>query len=172
MKILNSQNETIPLAKVADLPVETAPAVAVPPRPSLEVEMEVHQNMKPRIHAHVGRMRAWDLRKLPLEVRNEFTCALDAFGAGQERLEIAMAKLFTDGFVAKTTPATRIAAKLEPGARVTLRADQRATFAAIYTDEQLDSLSVVRTTDTHVLLQADDSSSIGLVKIIHVEIKS
>ena len=140
-------------------------------RPSLEVEMEVHQNLKPRIFAHAVRMRAWDLRKLPLDLRNEFTCAIDAFCAGQGRLEIAMAKLCAEGFEAKTTPVTRLAAKLEAGSRVALRADQRATFATCYTDEQLDSLTVVRTTDTHVLLQAGDSSNIGLVKIIHVEVK-
>jgi predicted amidophosphoribosyltransferase len=140
-------------------------------RPSLEVETEVHQNLKPRMHAHVGRMRAWDLRKLPLEARNEFACALDAFALGQSRLETALSKLFAEGFVAKTTPATRLASKLEPGAHVAMRDDVRATFATVYTDEQLDSLTVVRTTDTHVLLQAGDSSNIGLVKIIHVEVK-
>jgi hypothetical protein len=148
-----------------------APSVSVPPRPSLEVETEVNRRLKPRILAHVARMKAWDLRKLSIEDRATVSCSLDALASCFARVEDALAMLAKAGFVAKTTPVTRIAAKLEFRTKVTLRADQRETFAQIYTDEQLDSLSVTKTTDTHVQLMAADGSNIGLVKLIHVEIK-
>lgn len=149
----------------------SAPSVYVPPRPSLEVETEVNRHLKPRILAHVARMKAWDLRKLSVEDRATVSCSLDALAGCFVRVEDALAMLAKAGFVAKTTPVTRIAAKLEFGTKVTLRADQRETFAQIYTDEQIDSLSVVKTTDTHVQLMASDGSNVGLVKLIHVEIK-
>ena len=71
-------------------------------------------------------------------------------------------------FIAKTTPVTRLASKLSHGSKVSLRDDQRAVYAKLYSAEQLDSLSVVKVTDTHVQLMADDGSNVGLVKIIHV----
>jgi hypothetical protein len=185
MKIQNSQGKSMSLEEVANLPVPkakkdvtspmvmepSAPSVAVPARPSLEVEIEVHQNLKPRIFAHVGRMRAWDLRKLDPSMAGRFSAALAGLGDASFQLEDMLRQLVQLGFEAKTTPATRIASKLAVGTPVTLRADIRATFAPIYTDEQLDSLTVVRTTDTHVQLMAGDSSNIGLVRIIHVDLK-
>jgi hypothetical protein len=188
MKIQNSQGKSMSLEEVANLPVPkaegdgdtaeemlviepSATSVAVPARPSLLVEMDVNSNLKPRILAHVGRMRAWDLRKLDIEMRARFSASLDVLAESFGALEDCLMALAQLGFEAKTTPATRIASKLAVGTPVTLRADIRATFAPIYTDEQLDSLTVVRTTDTHVQLMAGDSSNIGLVRIIHVDLK-
>jgi len=148
-----------------------ASSVVAPSRPSLEVETEVHANLKPRVLAHVSRMKAWDLRKLGLVMVTSFSGAIEDLRCAVERVELELVKLALDGFVAKTTPVTRIAAKLQRGAKVTLREDQRAIFAKVYSDEQLDSLSVVRVTDTHVQLMAEDGSNLGLVKLIHVAVK-
>ncbi|HEY5955774.1 MAG TPA: hypothetical protein VIV60_04440 [Polyangiaceae bacterium] len=142
------------------------------PRPSLEVETEVNCNLKPRIMAHVGRMRAWDLRKLEAPAQASFRAAIDELSTAADKVEFELVKLKLAGFVAKTTPVTRIAAKLARGTQVDLREDQRATFSMVYTEEQLNSLSVVQATDSHVLLAAADGTNIGLVKIIHVEPKS
>jgi hypothetical protein len=91
----------------------------------------------------------------------------DSFG----RIGQILTMLAADGFEAKTTPVTRIAAKLTHGAKVSLREDQRAIFSKVYSDEQLDSLSVVKVTDTHVQLMAEDGSNLGLVRLIHVVVK-
>jgi hypothetical protein len=149
----------------------TVGAGSTPSRPSLEVETEVHSNLAPRIHAHIGRMRAWDLRKLPAAQATQVKGALDDLSEAYARLSLILAQLTADGFVAKTTPVTRIAAKLEKGAKVHLREDQLEVFSKVYSPEQLASLSVVRTTDTHVQLMADDGSNFGLVRIIHVTVK-
>ena len=140
-------------------------------RPSLEVETEVHDNLRPRIEAHLARMRAWDLRSLDPESIHAFRFILDHIQQGVEALTKRLKHLSATGFVAKTTPVTRIAAKLTRGARVDLRADKRAEYAQVYSDEQLNSLSVVKVTDTHVQLMADDGSNVGLVKVCHVRLK-
>ena len=204
MKIKNSRDEEIPLAKVAEMPVpmvddtfidpcsnsaiavlatdenlakeeaqldKDASSVVVPPRPSLEVETEVHENLRPRVEAHLARMRAWDLRKLPAAQAVQVRGAIDDLSAAFARVGDVLAMLAKDGFEAKTTPVTRIAAKLQRGAKVSLRKDQRAIFAKVYSDEQLDSLSVVKVTDTHVQLMAEDGSNLGLVRLIHVTVK-
>ena len=201
MKIISPSNKTIKLSEVAELdqgPTITleggevvdvdmghpksvpatdenlAKAEATLPkveqRPSLEVETEVHSNLIPRIEAHLARMRAWDLRKAASS-----GCPLrDAIASVEHswsELSNELALLRADGFVAKTTPVTRIAARLQRGAKVSLREDQRAIFAKVYSDEQLDSLSVVKVTDTHVQLMAEDGSNLGLVRLIHVVVK-
>ena len=148
-----------------------ASSVVVPPRPSLEVETEVHVNMLPRVHAHIGRMRAWDLRKLPAAQAVQVRGSIDDLSAAFARVGDVLTMLAKDGFEAKTTPVTRIAAKLQSGAKVSLREDQRSIFSKVYNDEQLDSLSVVKVTDTHVQLMAEDGSNLGLVKLIHVAVK-
>lgn len=219
MSIQNSQGEKIPLAKVAELPVQTEgdgetaqeildsiPDVPVcvkckrrafevnadgfcnvcqPPlprvtensapmvvRPSLNVETEVNRNLRPRLVAHLGRMRAWDLRSLPVEDQGSFSGALLNLDVSFAQVERWLDKLASSGFVAKTTPVTRIASKLDRGTPVSLRDDKLAEFASVYTAEQLGSLSVGRITPTHVQLFTGDGESIGLVKIIHVELKS
>ena len=166
MKVITASQSEIPIAKVAELPA--VEATKPDSRPSLEVETDVHHNLLPRIEAHLGRMRAWDLRKLTTEQRAAFTGAMDDLEADWMALTAALALLCEAGFVAKTTPVTRLASKLTHGSRVSLRDDQRAIFAQLYSAEQLDSLSVVKVTDTHVQLMADDGSNVGLVKIIHV----
>ena len=140
-------------------------------RPSLEVETEVHDNLRPRIEAHLGRMRAWDLRSLPIGDRGEFILRMGQLETSFTALGEWLETLRVSNFVAKTTPTTRIASKLTHGTKVSLRDDKRAEFAQVYSAEQLDSLSVVKTTDTHVQLMAEDGSNIGLVRICHVVVK-
>jgi hypothetical protein len=140
-------------------------------RPSLEVETEVHVNLLPRIEAHLARMRAWDLRKLSQETRQKLIAAMDTLANSTSEISTLLDYMRTTGFVAKTTPVTRLASKLFVGARVSLRDDQREIFAKVYSEEQLDSLSVVKVTDTHVQLMAEDGSNLGLVRIIHVTVK-
>jgi hypothetical protein len=148
-----------------------ASSVVVPPRPSLEVETDVYYNLNPRIDAHLARMRAWDYRKLSDDDRIRHVTAMYDMILAWKRIGESLIHLRASGFVAKTTPFTRIAAKLQHGAKVSLREDQRAIFAKVYSDEQLDSLSVVKVTDTHVQLMAEDGSNLGLVKLIHVSVK-
>jgi hypothetical protein len=143
----------------------TQPAV---PRPSLAVETDVNRNLRPRLMAHIGRMRAWDLRELPVDDAQEFTGALSTLASTFTLLERCLDKLALRGFVAKTTPVTRIAAKLYQGSRVSLREDKLAEFSTVYTQEQLEGLTVGRLTPTHAQLLTSDGESIGLVKLIHV----
>jgi hypothetical protein len=140
-------------------------------RPSLEVETEVHDNLAPRIEAHLARMRAWDMRKLEPVLEQQFRSAMVGVGVAWASLGTALGELMVAGFVAKTTPVTRLASKLSIGAKVSLRDDQREIFAKVYSDEQLGSLSVVKVTDTHVQLMAEDGSNLGLVKIIYITLK-
>ena len=182
MKVQTSQGE-IPIAEVANLPVPEAAQEALDKmeasrmgydvgkpdsRPSLEVETEVHDNLRPRIEAHLGRMRAWDLRKLPVEQRGEFLICMGQLETAFSAVGNWLETMRVSNFIAKTTPVTRLASKLSHGSKVSLRDDQRAVYAKLYSAEQLDSLSVVKVTDTHVQLMADDGSNVGLVKIIHV----
>ena len=137
-------------------------------RPSLEVETEVHDNLRPRIEAHLGRMRAWDMRKLDIGVRGYFLLCMGQLETSFAAVGNWLETMRVSNFVAKTTPVTRLASKLSIGAKVSLRDDQRAIFAQLYSAEQLDSLSVAKATDTHVQLMVEDGSNIGLVRIIHV----
>jgi hypothetical protein len=159
------------LAKAEAQLEKGASSVVAPPRPSLEVETEVHDNLRPRIDAHLGRMRAWDLRKLDIGYQSRFRDAIDRSEAAFKDIGSTLAMLSREGFVAKTTPVTRLASKLTQGARVSLRDDQLAIFAKVYTEEQLDTLFVAKVSDTHVQLMADDGSNLGLVRIIHVVLK-
>jgi hypothetical protein len=156
------------LAKAEAQLEKDASSVVVPPRPSLEVETEVHDNLRPRIEAHLGRMRAWDLRKIRREQEQQVRAAIVGVDLAWTNLADALNMLHGEGFVAKTTPVTRMASKLTHGAKVSMRDDQRAIFAKVYTKEQLDTLFVAKVYDTHVQLMADDGSNLGLVKIIHV----
>ena len=140
MKIQNSHGKTISKEEVASLPVEgdgdsadenLAKAEAELPekpgqRPSLEVESEVHANLWKRILAHLGRMRAWDLRKAGDMYAGEFRDAIQSLEEEWKRVTNCLDALSLIGFVAKTTPVTRIASKLTFGALVDLREDQRA----------------------------------------------
>jgi len=177
MKVMTASQGEIPIAEVANLPVPEAASdhdefatsnKDTTSRPSLEVETEVHNNLRPRIEAHLGRMRAWDLRKLPVEQRGEFLICMGQLETAFSAVGNWLETMRVSNFIAKTTPVTRLASKLSHGSKVSLRDDQRAVYAKLYSAEQLDSLSVVKVTDTHVQLMADDGSNVGLVKIIHV----
>ena len=138
---------------------------------TLDHRIEVHNNLRPRIQQHVDTMGTWDTRKLPNAQRIQVSGALADLVAAYDRVGFVLSLLRVGRFVAKTTPTTRIASKLTHGTKVTLRDDKRAEFAQVYSDEQLNSLAVVKTTDTHVQLMAEDGSNIGLVRICHVVVK-
>lgn len=142
------------------------------PRPSVDVAIDSHTNLgMTRLTPFIVRLRTWDLRKLDAEKRIQFTGAVADLEAAFERLGRELSRLQASGFVAKTTQATRIAARLEPGARVHLRDDKRLEFAALYSKEQLDSLEVSKVVGAHAFVVAGDGTSLGAVKIIHLELK-
>jgi hypothetical protein len=163
---LNDEAKTpAPTSTVPDEPV-------APPRQSLEVETEVHDNLRPRIEAHLTRMRAWDMRKLEPSIEQQFRAALIGVDLAWVYLADAINALHKAGFVAKTTPVTRIAAKLEAGTRVSLREDKRAELLSLYSEEQLDSLEVQKVGPQHAVVIAGDGTSLGPVKLIHLVVKN
>jgi hypothetical protein len=147
---------------------DTVPMVK---RPSLEVEREVHDNLMPRLQAHVGRMCSWDLRKLSPERRVAFSGAILDLSAAFARVSAELTMLESAGFVAKTTEATRMSSRLPIGTKVRLREDKFGEFRQVYSDEQLNSLAVAKKTDTHVLLIAADGTNIGLVKFCQIDLE-
>jgi hypothetical protein len=159
--------EDLPVRELND-EIKAMGTVSTPPRPSLDCEMEVHDNLSQRIHAHVNRMLAWDTRKLDIERRVSFVGAASDLKAACTRVARELLALKSAGFIAKTTPATRILSKLEVGARVLLKPAQCDVFAEAYSREQLSSLRVVRVAGNHVQLEASDGTGLGLVKLCHI----
>ena len=160
------------LAK-ADAQLEKdASSVVLPPRPSLEVETEVHDNLRPRIEAHLTRMRAWDMRKLAPAIEQQFRAALVGVDLAWVNLADALNALHGAGFVAKTTPVTRIASKLAIGTRVSMREDKRVEFLSLYSEEQLAYLEVQKVGPQHAVVIAGDGTSLGPVKLIHLVVKN
>jgi hypothetical protein len=186
MKIQNSRGETMTMDELANMPVPEADGPPVTPaedeametlatapmvaRPSLEVETEVNENLMPRVLSHVGRMRAWDLRSLTPDMRLSFTGAVEDLAAAFARLQDELGKLAAFGFVAKTTPVTRLRAVLTAGTKVNLRADKRAEFSEVYPAEVLDNLTVGAVGATHALVVSGERE-LGPVKLIHLEVK-
>jgi ethanolamine utilization microcompartment shell protein EutS len=80
--------------------------------------------------------------------------------------------LLAQGFVAKTTPTTRLASKLVPGARVRLVEAKAREYAQLFSKEQLDALEVApgakSVTATHAKVIAGDGETVGCFKLCHL----
>ena len=140
-------------------------------RPSLDVALENLAHLAARVAPLCGRLRSWDIRALDAGIATRFQGSVadleDAFVRMSDQL-VAMRAM---GYVAKTTPITRLRAKLSPGVPVRLTSKALVEFAGAFGQEQLDSITVARTTATHALLSCSDGTNLGLVKLSCIELK-
>ena len=138
------------------------------PRPSLEVETEVHAHLAPRIEAHLRRIEGWDMRDLPQD--HMITAeTLAAIRENFRRLGEILAELPKLGFVAKTTAFTRKRAALRPGTAVKLRADVHAKTVDLFlVSSELDTLTVAKVGESSVLLKTESGRELGPFRFAHV----
>ena len=179
MRIETPAGPTTDLSTIASLPdvpapgesteTPSAPSVDVPARPSLDVALENLAHIADRVIPFAGRMRAWDLRALPGEMAIAFQGATDDLVNACARMNDQLMLMRAYGFVAKTTPITRLRAKLQVGQNVKLTEKARAEFAQVFSEEQLDALHVVTLRPQHAFLAAKDGTSLGLVKLSCIE---
>jgi hypothetical protein len=135
------------------------------PRPSLEVESEVHAHLAPRIEAHLRRIEGWDTRTVPRDLAENCTALRERFRALGETL----AMLKDAGFVAKSTASSRKRAALRPGTAVKLRPDIHAdTVGLFYAEDELASLTVAKVGESSVLLVTAGGREIGPLPFAHV----
>ena len=143
------------------------------PRPSLEVETEVHAHLAPRIEAHLRRIEAWDLRSLSEEHRLTLAGNISSLREHFEALGEELARIAASGFVAKTTASSRkrAALKCSIGKPVKLRPDIHAkTVGLFYTDEELATLIVSKVGESSVLVRTAEGREIGPLPFAHVEL--
>ena len=138
------------------------------PRPSLEVETEVHAHLAPRIEAHLRRIEGWDMRDLP----QDHMITVETIAAIREnfrRLGEILHELNKLGFVAKSTASSRKRAALRPGTAVKLRPDIHAdTVGLFYAEDELASLTVAKVGESSVLLVTAGGREIGPLPFAHV----
>ena len=143
------------------------------PRPSLEVETEVHAHLAPRIEAHLRRIEAWDLRSLSEEHRLTLAGNISSLREHFEALGEELARIAASGFVAKTTASSRkrAALKCSIGKPVKLRPDIHAkTVGLFYTDEELATLIVSKVGESSVLVRTAEGREIGPLSFSQVEL--
>ena len=83
-------------------------------------------------------------------------------------------KMAADGFVAKTTAASRkrVALKCAVGKSVKLREDvHAATVGLFYTAEELATLTLSKVGETSVLVRTTEGREIGPLPFAHVELE-
>jgi hypothetical protein len=139
-------------------------------RPSLEVALENLTHIIERVNPFVGRLRAWDLRGLDSELSIRFQGSVEDLAASCARLNDQLVIMNAMGFVAKTTPATRLRAKLAPGCPVRLTGKALTEFSELFTPDQLASIHCLRTTPTSAFLATKDGTQLGLVKLSCIEV--
>jgi len=142
----------------------------VPPRPSLDVAIDSHASISLRLLPFFKRMRSWDIRKLESDLASRFLNSITNLENNWQALQNALESMRRSGFVAKTTIATRTAAKLRPGDSVQLTDKQYAIFSQLYSKEELDDLTVIASTSTHVFLTGP-THNIGALRICHIKPK-
>jgi hypothetical protein len=146
----------------------TAQMVPAEPRPSLEVAIGSHSSITTgRLAPYITRLRSWNLRKLSPERRKQFRNVVTELELAWDNLRQELQTLAAEGFVAKTSPSTRLAATLRPGDSVALDDSQMALFAEVYSPEELDNLKVDAITDTHAVVSGP-LRSLGPVKLCHL----
>ena len=145
-----------------------APMVPAEPRQSLEVAISSHASITTgRLGPYIIRLRSWNLRKLSPERRKRFRGVVTDVELAWDNLRQELQALAAEGFVAKTSPSTRLAATLRPGDAVSLGDSQKAMFAEVYSQEELDNLKVDAVTDTHAVVSGP-LRSLGPVKLCHL----
>ena len=143
------------------------------PRPSLEVETDVHANLVPRIEAHAARILSWDVRALPEERRAALHDAVETLKHAHNVLSDELEKLASSGFIAKTTPSSRkrAALKCAVGRAVTLRPDvYDSTVGLFYSEAELATLTLSKVGESSVLVVTAGGREIGPLPIAHVEL--
>lgn len=107
-------------------------------RPTLDVAIETHRNLRKRVEALCGRLMAWDTKGLAADLHGCAEVMVDNCRA----MGYMLAEAQRTGFVAKTTPKSRIEARLASHQPVKLREDVRAIWKAYYSEEELDQVEV------------------------------
>jgi hypothetical protein len=154
---------------VADLgpPVpEDAPSTepAVQPRPTLDVAIETHNHLRPRIESFCLRLESW------ASTADEFRKAVENLRKTFDALGCALDQLKARGFSAKSTPKTRKLARMKPGALVRLNTPEReAEYSQLYSPEELAALEVVRVIGSRVFLRTG-TREVGLVPATHLHL--
>ena len=186
MKIETPQGPIEDLAAIASMPLIPGPEeVGIPGiceptldgvgepeakgRPSLEVAIENLANLTKHVAPFCGRLRAWDLRELPGDIAIRFQGSVEDLASAFVRLTDQLTSLKAMGFVAKSTPISRLRAKLQVGGRVKLTEKARPEFEQLFTPEQLDSLEVAQLRAQHAFLVCRDGTSLGAVKLSCIE---
>jgi hypothetical protein len=172
MKIETPAGKDQDLSKVADLPDVPGPDTAgkaPDQRPSVDVAIEVLGHLAERAEPLLGRLRSWDLRGLDSKMSVAFQGSVDDVQNAFRRLSDQLLALQAIGFVAKTTPTTRLRASLHVGKQVKLTTNARSELSQVYTTEQLDSLRIDKILPKHVVLSASDGTSIGMVKLAFID---
>lgn len=145
------------------------PPLAAAPRPSLEVETEVHAHLTPRLEAHLRRIEAWGMCRVPEDLQRKLRATLAGMRLEWFELTTRLRELEEAGFVAKTTPSTRKRVALRPGVAVKLRPDVYADNVGLfYSAEELATLTVARAGDSSVVLKTGDGRELGPFRFAHV----
>jgi len=149
--------------------ITPTPPARTPPRPSLEVETEVHAHLAPRLEAHLRRIESWDMRALPEDMRLRLSATISAIRLGEFELASCLRAMADVGFVAKTTALTRKRAALRPGVAVKLREDIHAKTVDLFVGSpELDTLTVAAVGESSVLLKTESGRELGPFPIAHV----
>lgn len=143
--------------------------VDVPSRPSVEVAIDTLSHLSDRIGALLGRIKAWDLRALPDEIALRFSGAVSDVDIDVQRLGAQLVALQAMGFEAKTTPTTRLLAKLCVNSKVKLTEKAHKEFLTAFKPEQLEDLQVTHIGARHVFITSGTGTSLGLVKLSCIE---
>jgi hypothetical protein len=143
------------------------------PRPSLEVETEVHSHLAPRIEAHLRRILGWDLSDLPEDTQREIASVATSVRDSFRALGLLLANRTREGFVAKTTATgrKRAALKCAIGKKVQLRVDIGDSMCGLfYTAEELSALTLSKVGESSVLVTTAGGREIGPLPFAHVEL--
>ena len=116
-------------------------AAKADPRPSLDVAIETHGNLSPRIEALCARLSAWDTSKLG-DMGQRFSDSVQDLRANCLLLGEQLGILKAMGFVAKSTPRSRRDRAIAEG-RVQLNEATRMAWSKRYTEEELSQVEIV-----------------------------
>lgn len=139
-------------------------------RPSLDVAIENLANLTKHVEPFVGRLRAWDTSKLTSEVALKFTGSVEDLAAAFVRLNDQLTALKAMGYVAKTTPISRLRAKLQVGSKVKLTTKAHEEFSQLFDDTVLGILEVAQLRGQHAFLKSSDGTALGAVKLSCIEL--
>lgn len=119
----------------------TVSTSSVPPRPSLDVAIETHGNLVPRIEALCSRLLAWDVSKLG-EIGQAFGATVREVAQRFRDIGSQLSLLRGMGFVAKTSAKSRRDQAIAAGT-VALSDATKEAWSQHYTAEELARVSIV-----------------------------